>query len=207
MVDFGTAPDRTEGNSVDFIVRRVFDAGEFHTYIAQHAGIVRRVVTAVFGTHTALDGLFAEVVGRLAEQDDTAPVTGLAAAGSLGRSEDNRAFRRTLCHDFAAPFDNERTLRSLVALYHHTGLDGQRHTVGHINEPFERIDVRIGQRHVGSDFEIILRTVAQFERFALRRILAAVVRILVATYGSKGREEHTCHGGHLDVLFHLFLFD
>ena len=137
VVYLGSAAHRAEGDTVNLLVGFEGVAGKFHTHIAQHAGVVGSVRTAVLAARTAFDLCFAGIVGSLTADDQSAPVARFALSGGFARGEDDGCVGCTLCDQLTAALHDERRLCLLVATDDDTRFKGQFSAVGHVDPAFQ----------------------------------------------------------------------
>ena len=79
------------------------------------------------------------VVLGLAADDDTSPVTGLSASGTLFRCEYDRSRCRALCDELSSSFHDERCLCLLVTLDDGAWLYCQLSSVSYVYPSFQQV--------------------------------------------------------------------
>ena len=83
VVDLCAATYRTECEAVDFLIGLEWISSKLNADIAQNAGVVGIVVTAVLGARTTLNLHFFLIVLCLAAEDNTAPISRATIAFGL----------------------------------------------------------------------------------------------------------------------------
>ena len=153
VVDLRARTARVEGDAVELIVLLQLEAGELDAQILERpaargrigpAVLIRRIV-GVEALGRARPCL--EVIGRVAEQHQAAPVTARTAARGQHRGEDDRRLGGALCHQLGAAADDQRA--AVAALDGHARVDRQRGAVLDGDDVDERMSA--GPAGVGLD--------------------------------------------------------